>query len=280
MEQTLKKLRSALNPIYGKGETEAIIRIIFHHLKGWNLTEMLIHQQDELSDFIKGQVDSILQRLLNHEPIQYITGEARFHGMEMKIHPGVLIPRPETEELVDLIIDHYQGKDDLDVLDLCTGSGCIAISLARNLPFSKVTAIDFSEEAIQTAKENSELLKTKIEIIKDDIFSWSPEKKFDIIVSNPPYVLDREALNMEKNVLNFEPHEALFVRDDKPLEFYDRIANIAKKSLKSQGMLYLEINPIESEALIALFKEKGFNNISLTKDSFGKNRFISASLKD
>ena len=278
MKETLNRLRSALVPLYGKGESDAIIRLIFHYLKGWNLTDMLIHQDDELSPFIKTEVDKILQRLLRYEPIQYITGEARFHGMELKVKPGVLIPRPETEELVDIIIDQNKNREDLKVLDLCTGSGCIAISLARNLPFSKVTALDISEDAIEIAKENSENLKVKINLVKDDIFNWLPAEKYDIIVSNPPYVMDKEALQMEKNVLDYEPHEALFVRDENPLAFYSRIADIAKKALKEDGRLYFEINPLTSKALKQIMISKGFNDVDILLDSFGKPRFLTSRL--
>ena len=278
MKETINRLRSALVPLYGKGESDAIIRLIFHYLKGWNLTDMLIRQDEELSPFIKSEIEKILERLLKYEPIQYITGEARFHGMEMKIKPGVLIPRPETEELVDIIIDDNKNREDLNVLDLCTGSGCIAIALARNLPFSKVTAIDFSDEAIEVAKENSELLKAKIDIIKDDIFIWSPKGKYDIIVSNPPYVLDKEALTMEHNVLDYEPHEALFVRDDNPLIYYSRIADIAKDSLNEGGKLYFEINPLEVESLKNMMIAKGFKDVTIQYDTSRRSRFMSAGL--
>lgn len=278
MKETLNKLRSSLTPLYGKGETDAIIRILFHYLKGWNLTDMLIHSEDELSPFIKKEIDAILERLLKFEPIQYITGEARFHGLTIKVEPGVLIPRPETEELVDLIIDENKDTNDLKILDLCTGSGCIALALGRNLPFSTVTALDFSDSSIKVAEENSRNLKTKIELIKADIFRWNPTGKYDIIVSNPPYVMDKEALDMEHNVLDFEPHEALFVRDDNPLEFYSRIADIAVKSLSYNGKLYLEINPLTVSDLKVLLIDKGFKSVEIIRDSFGKDRFIKAGL--
>lgn len=279
MKTTLNKLRNSLIPLYGKGETEAIIRIIFHHLKNWNLTDILIHKEDELSPFIRGQIDEILERLLKYEPIQYITEEARFHGMELKIKPGVLIPRPETEELVDIIIDRNKERDDLRILDVCTGSGCIALALARNLPFSKVTAIDISPLAIEVARANSDLLKTKIKIVEGDIFEWDPHEKYDIIVSNPPYVLDKEALHMEKNVLNYEPHEALFVRDDDPLVFYERISDLSLECLAENGELYFEINPFFADSLKKMLEKKGFSEVNIIRDSYGKERFISSVLQ-
>ncbi|MCH5241186.1 MAG: peptide chain release factor N(5)-glutamine methyltransferase [Muribaculaceae bacterium] len=275
MKETLKKLHKTLYPIFDPGESDAIIRLIFHYLKGWSLTDMLIHQDDELSPYIKGKIDEILARLIKHEPIQYIIGEARFHGMDFKIKPGVLIPRPETDELVDIIIDENKNREDLRVLDLCAGSGCIAIALARNLPFSNVTAVDISPVAIEVAKENSDILHTKIKLKQEDIFQWTPSETFDIIVSNPPYIMDKEALTMEKNVLDYEPHEALFVRDENPLEFYNRIADIAESSLVEGGNLYLEINPLTVDSLKVMLAEKGFSDISVLKDTSAKQRFIS-----
>lgn len=265
-------------PIYGKGETEAIIRIIFHHLKGWNLTEMLIHSKDELSDFIKGEIDAILERLVQNEPIQYILEEARFYGMDLKVKPGVLIPRRETEELIDIIVDDFKDKEDLEILDICTGSGCIAIALARNLPFSKVDALDNSAEAMEIAGENVNNLKVKVNLLEADVFSWNPDKKYDIIVSNPPYVMDREIIGMEKNVLDYEPHEALFVRDETPLVFYDRIGDIATQALKKDGKLYFEINPLTSTDLKKLISDKGFSSIEILRDSSGKERFLKAEI--
>lgn len=279
MKETLKKLRQALRPIYGQRETEAIIRIIFHHLKGWNLTDMLIHEPDDLSPFIKDEVDKILQRLLRYEPIQYITGEARFHGLELHVTPDVLIPRPETAELVDIITDDAGGKEDLKVLDIGTGSGCIAIALARSLTFPSITALDISSGALQVARENSRRLKTDIRFIEADIFSWpekqeSREEKFDIIVSNPPYIDEQEKTGMEPNVVNFEPHAALFVPDADPLRFYIRIADVAKKMLVKGGRLYFEINPRHAADLAAMLRNKGFEDLEIIRDSFGKERFI------
>lgn len=274
MQQTLNKLRASLTPIYGEVETEAIIRLIFHHLKGWNLTDMLIHRQDELSPFIKEEVDKILARLLEGEPIQYITGEARFHGMDMLIKPGVLIPRPETAELVDLIIDQNKGREDLRILDICTGSGCIAIALARNLPFANVSALDFSKDALDVAQDNAGMLKVKLNLIHKDIFNWIPNEEYDIIVSNPPYIMDKESVSMERNVLDFEPHEALFVRDDDPLIFYKRIADIAKKYLTPGGKLYFETNPLTVNNLKEILMKDGFEEIEILRDSYGKFRFL------
>lgn len=277
MRELLKKLRDALRPIYGNGETEAIIRIMFHYLKGWNTVDLLVHEQDEASPFLQSEAEGILSRLLKHEPIQYITGEARFHGLELKVTPDVLIPRPETSELVDIICDESGGREDLQVLDLCTGSGCIAVALARCLKFPEITAVDVSEPALKVAKENADSLNTKVTLVKADIFSWTPSEEFDIIVSNPPYIDESEKNGMDDNVLGYEPHQALFVPDDNPLMFYKRIAGIAADCLAEGGRLYLEINPRHAEELRRLLVSKGFDNVEVRKDSFDRQRFITAS---
>ena len=276
MRETLKELRNALRPIYGNGETEAIIRIIFHYLKGWNTVDILIHEPEPLSPFIKSEISKILSRLLNHEPIQYITGEARFHGMEFKVTPDVLIPRPETDELVDIIVEDATGKEDLSILDIATGSGCIAIALSRSLPFPHVTAIDISEPALKIARENANILKTKVDFIHADIFRWQPSAEYDIIVSNPPYIDECEKKDIEPNVVDYEPHSALFVPDDNPLVFYSRIASIAKESLSRDGNLYLEINPRHAVQLASSLETDGFVDVEIIRDSFGKQRFIKA----
>ena len=276
MRTELKKLRSALRPIYGERETEAIIRIIFHHLKGWNLTDMLIHESEPLSPFIKSEIDKILERLLKHEPIQYITGEARFHGLELHVTPDVLIPRPETAELVDIIADDTADKPDLKVLDLCTGSGCIAIALARSLNFPMITALDISGPALKVARGNADNLKVKVDFIQADIFNWQAADDFDIIVSNPPYIDESEKASMDLNVLDYEPHNALFVPDADPLRFYIRITCLATKLLKPDGRLYFEINPRHALELKNILLKAGFSTVDIIRDSFGKERFIRA----
>lgn len=277
MRETLKKLRDALRPIYGDRETEAIIRIIFHYIKGWSVADMLMHEHEPLSPFVKKEVDDILARLLRHEPIQYITGEARFHGMEFHVTPDVLIPRPETDELVDIITDKWGDISDLRVLDIATGSGCIAISLARTLPFANVEAMDVSEKALEVAEGNARNLKAKVNFINADIFRWTPDKdRYDIIVSNPPYIDESEKSAMEKNVLDYEPASALFVPDSDPLVFYRRIAEVCKDSLTARGMIYFEINPRHAEAMRDMMNGLGYSDVEIIKDSFEKDRFLIA----
>lgn len=277
MRETLKKLRSALRPLYGDRETEAIIKLIFLYVKGWHTVDMLIHEPDELSPFIKSEIDGILSRLLRHEPIQYITGEAYFHGMELQVTPAVLIPRPETAELVDIIADRADGRTDLRVLDIATGSGCIALALARILPFSEVTALDISGDALKVARNNAERLKARINFVEADVFNWQPHaESYDIIVSNPPYIDESERADMEPNVVNYEPPSALFVPDNDPLRFYTRITALANRALAAGGRLYYEINPRHSKQLAEDIHAAGFIDVEIIRDSFGKERFITA----
>lgn len=272
----VRSLRSSLTPLYGKGETEAMIRIIFHYLKGWNTVDLLINEDRPLSPYIQEKINDIEKRLLAYEPIQYITGQAYFYGMDFHVAPGVLVPRPETEGLVDLIVKENK-EPDLRVLDVGTGSGCIAIALARNLPFPDITALDISEKALTIAKENAVNLKARnIHFIHADIFKWNPDpESFDIIVSNPPYIDESERVDMEANVLGYEPETALFVSDDDPLSYYRRIGEISLSALSSSGKLYFEINPRHSNDLKAMLKDMGFKDIELHTDIHGRDRILS-----
>lgn len=277
VRETAKMIRLRLSPLYGEGEAKAMSRLIFHSLKGWNATDMIIHEGDEVSEYIAEKIEDILSRLSNNEPIQYILGEAYFYGMDLHVDKSVLIPRQETEELVDLIVKQWGDRNDLRVLDIGTGSGAIAIALSRNLPFSKVTAIDISPEALMIAKGNAEKMKARISFREADVFDFQPMmESFDIIVSNPPYIDESEKGEMEANVLDYEPHRALFVPDDNPLIFYSRIATIAADALTAGGALYFEINPRHCEELKALLRNEGFSDIEAIKDIHGKERFISA----
>lgn len=264
--------------VYPAGEARWMVRIIFEQLKGWSQTDMAIRADQEVSEYIAGKVDDVVARLLRHEPIQYIFGETHFYGLTLKVTPDVLIPRPETEELVDIIVADNSGRSDLAVMDMCTGSGCIAVALARNLPFSAVTAVDISEKALAVAKENAVLTKTKIDFIKADVLSLKPTgcPKFDIIVSNPPYIAESEKADMDPNVLDHEPPLALFVPDSDPLKFYRAISRYAGKALHPGGYLYFEINPLFSSELVSMLKSDGWDNIDLLPDMQKKMRFIRA----
>lgn len=277
MPDVIKALRHVLGAKYGNGEAEAMIRLIFHHLKGWSAADMIINENRPVSAITLTRIREIVGRLMKDEPIQYIVGNAHFFGMDFFVEPGVLIPRPETEELVDMIINTNRSRSDLRILDACTGSGCIAIALARNLPFSNVTAIDISKSALKVAEKNSKKLNTKINILEQDIHTYEPSPdSFDIIVSNPPYVDEKEKKDMEPNVLDYEPAEALFVSDDNPLVFYDRIADIGIRSLGAGGRIYFEINPNHSDDMQSLLERKGYTAIHSLLDIHGKRRFMSA----
>lgn len=268
-------LRNALTPKYGEREATAMARMIVMNLKGWDFPHLMANENREASDFIKGRSGEILEKLLRDMPLQYALGETDFYGLKLKVASGVLIPRPETEELVDLIVKENR-RDDLRVMDICTGSGAIAIALARNLPFSEVTALELSPEAMEIARENARKLKTRIEFVETDVFHWLPEDKFDIIVSNPPYVDESEKSRMEKNVLDYEPAIALFVPDEDPLRFYRRIIEIGKEALEEEGRLYFEINPRHADELKKLLEYNGYSDVRLIKDVHGNFRFCTA----
>lgn len=271
-------LRDALKEKYGEREAAAMARLTMMHLKGWDLPHLMANEGREASDYVKGRTEEILDNLLKNMPLQYALGETEFYGLRLKVDPGVLIPRPETEELVEMIV-RDNPQSDLRVLDLCTGSGAIAVALARNLPFSEVTAVDVSPRALVVAGENSKNLKTNVSFELKDIFKWMPAGEWDIIVSNPPYVNESEKEGMDKNVLDYEPHIALFVPDDDPLVFYRRIAEIGRSVLKPGGGMYLEINPRHSEELRKLMEKEGMEEVEIVRDIHGKDRFLKARMK-
>lgn len=274
--ETVKSLRSQLTPVYGHGEAEAMIRLIFEHLKGWSPVDIIINEPRPLSEYMQSRIACIIGRLRNNEPIQYILGTAYFYGFNFKVAPGVLIPRPETEELVDMIVGAHKGPD-LRILDICTGTGCIAIALARTLPFAHADAIDNSPEALKIAEENVRELKADVSIIDADIFHWEPERDaYDIVVANPPYIDASEMKDMAPNVVDYEPHSALFVPDSDPLVFYKRIAGVAYGALRAGGKIYLEINPLHAESLASLFLSKGFVDVAVSLDIHARKRFLSA----
>ncbi len=280
VREELLEMRRRLNGIFDSREREAIIQLIFAHTKGWSRVDLIINEGKELSDFAKKEIHRIVDRLILGEPIQYITGQARFYGMDFKVGPGVLIPRPETEELVDWIRDDSDGKTDLSILDIGTGSGCVAIALAKHLSFPNVTALDVSHAAILQAKENAGILKVKIELIEADMYEWSPAPNaYDVIVSNPPYIGLDEKNDMEVRVKDFEPSEALFVEGNDPIKPYKRIEEIASDALKPRGLVYLELNPRFAEDVKKYFESNGWQDVEIRIDSYGKKRMLKA-IKD
>lgn len=277
LKQLLDASRSRLTPVYGGSEASWLLRITMEHLKGWNQVELLMRADKEVSDFTVTRVNEIIDRLLAYEPIQYIFGDTYWHGITLKVSPAVLIPRPETEELVDMIIKD-NPRPDMKVLDVCTGSGCIAVALAKFMNFPEVTAIDISEQAIAVAKENASLQKVKVDFSTADALDLGSTlaEKYDIIVSNPPYVMDKEKSTMEANVLDHEPAIALFVPDSDPLKFYKAIADYAKNALTEGGRLYFELNPLTADSLKDWMLQSGWRDVSLLPDMHAKTRFMTA----
>lgn len=269
---------SVLTPVYGEREAAWIMRAILESVMGWKPVDLVFKKQYVLESFTVNRINGMVKRVAAGEPVQYVTGCAPFYGNDFKVTPGVLIPRPETAELVDLIVKEWSTEKDLDVLDCGTGSGCIAISLARNLPFARVTGIDVSPVALTTARENADRLKVKVNIVERDILELpvaiDESEKWDIIVSNPPYVLESEKAEMEKHVTDHEPSLALFVPDADPLKFYRPIAQYASGTLKPGGKLYFEINPLCVKQMRDLLK--GFTDVTTVRDSQGFERFIVA----
>jgi len=221
-----------------------------------------------------------VNKLKNYIPIQYITGNTEFYNLTLKVNAATLIPRPETEELVAWIINDQNNKQNISILDVGTGSGCIAIALAKNLPEAKVFALDVSEKALRIARQNAVDNGVTIEFIEADIFDVDlGNLQFDVIVSNPPYVRELEKETMSPNVLNHEPHLALFVKDDDPLLFYRSIVEVANNTLKSKGFLYFEINEFLGNLTRQLVQKLNYCNIELKKDLFMKDRMIKANKK-
>lgn len=257
-----------------------MVRIIFENLKGYSPTDMIIKGDKPCSDFIAGRVDETVNRLLKGEPIQYIFGTSRFYGLPFKVDSSVLIPRPETEQLVDMIVDDSRSASDLSILDIGTGSGCIACSLARTLPFAKVTAIDISAKALAVAEENARTLGVDIRFEQASILDIKPpvSPEYDIIVSNPPYILPSEAATMDSNVLDHEPHSALFVPSETDgLLFVRAISTFALKAMRKEGKLYLEINPLLASQVKATLLTAGWSDVDILTDERRCRRFATAS---
>lgn len=277
LKQLLDSSRSRLVPIYGGSETSWLLRIIMEHIKGWNQVELLLRADKEVSDFTVSEVNRVIDRLLENEPIQYIFGDTYWHGMTLKVTPDVLIPRPETEELAHMIARENTASD-LKVLDACTGSGCIAVALAKFMNFPDVIAIDISPEAIDIAKENARLQKVKIGFQIADALDLKKHLsgRYDIIVSNPPYVMENEKSGMERNVLDHEPSLALFVPDNDPLRFYKAIADFAFETLSDRGRLYFELNPLTAAELKEWMLHSGWDEVCLLPDMHAKIRFLIA----
>ena len=289
-----------LSSLYDADEAKAIVRWVLDVRFGLSFTDILCGKVSELSADEQEELEKIMLRLEKGEPVQYVIGVADFCGRQFHVAPGVLIPRPETAELCRWITSHgdrHLVRPNLteclspcevspcEIIDIGTGSGCIAITLALEMPKAKVTAWDISDDALQIAQENAKALGADVTFEKRDILSSSntiptlfhiPSNEYDIIVSNPPYICDKEKEAMEKNVLEHEPHLALFVPDDDPLLFYRAIAKYAIEALKPDGMLFFELNPIYAEDTESMLLDMGFKYTELRKDQYGKLRFLKA----
>lgn len=277
LKQIVDDVTHRLAGIYGQREAQWMVRIILENVKGYSPVDVVLHRDEVLSDFIVGKIEDVTNRLLKNEPIQYIFGSARFYGNSLKVTHATLIPRPETEELVALI-DKENRETDLRVLDVGTGSGCIAVTLARVLRFPIVDAIDISEDALAVAQENAQSLRVNVNFKKGDALAMEKPNTpiYDIIVSNPPYIADKEREDMSQNVLQYEPHTALFVPDNDPLRFYRAIGDYGTKALKGGGRLYFEINPLYVEEMRAMLDAMGYKEIRAVRDLPGKERMMVA----
>lgn len=277
VEQAVRTIRTALRPLYPAGEVEGFIRIIFRHLLHYEPVDILLRKDTVLPGFIPDKIDKVVEELKKSRPVQYIFNEARFHGHDFYVDGSVLIPRPETEELVDIIVDE-NGLSDLSVLDAGTGSGCIAISLALALKFPEVTAVDISEKALEVARRNAAALNARnIDFVCCDMLDMPVEVgKYDIIVSNPPYIAESEKAGMDRNVLDYEPSGALFVPDDDPLRFYKALSRFGADALKPGGRLYFEINSRFPAEIKKMLDADGYVDVELLCDMQGLWRFARA----
>ena len=272
--------RHELNDLYNNNETEALTLWVVSEIMELSKATIKAFPEKELTVLQQEVSSSILMELKTGKPLQYVLGYTEFYGLRFVVNPATLIPRPETEELVEWILSSVNPKQELSILDIGTGSGCIPISLKKNLPHAHISAIDISPEALQTAKINAELNEVEIDFLEADILkNLQPiTHKLQLIVSNPPYVTPTDKEQMHLNVIDFEPHTALFVPQEDPLLFYKAIADFALTNLSTDGLLFLEINESYGQETTELLSSKGFKSIQLKKDMSGRDRIIKAIL--
>lgn len=276
MNKIVAYIRSRLQPYYTAEEVSALSRIVCCDLLGQAPTDYYLGKDIVLSSKKEQELEDILQRLSRFEPLQYIEGRTLFLGREFWVAPGVLIPRPETEELVELMLKEIPA--DARILDVGTGSGCIAISLAKELPDTLVTAWDVSPEALSVARVNARKLQADVRFVECDVLACQVDEVglYDVIVSNPPYVTEAEKADMEPNVLQWEPSLALFVPDDDPLRFYRRIAVLGRDMLADGGRLYFEINRAYGREMVEMLRAMGYVGVRVEKDLSQNDRFVIA----
>ena len=275
--QIKKIFHQQLKEIYIENEIDSLFFIALEYVTSISKIEYILQKEEEISEEKLIELKFILEELTKNNPIQYITKNAYFYGLNFYVNEKVLIPRQETNELVDWVLMSVTHSKPIKILDIGTGSGCIAITLKKNLPLSEVFAIDISNEAIQIAQKNANNNEVEINFLQKNILEINDlQKKFDIIISNPPYVRELEKLEMAPNVLDNEPHLALFVPDNNPLLFYEKITEIALKNLTEDGMLFFEINQYLSAETKKMIENKGFKNVTLRKDLQENYRMILA----
>jgi release factor glutamine methyltransferase len=284
--QLEKEFIDALSTIYDSQEAKSLTWLSINAAAKLERAKYLSMRDDEIPAADLEKLLEILEQLKSGHPLQYILGETEFYDLKFKVNPSVLIPRPETEELVDwalITIREMKGETEvLKIVDLGTGSGCIPISIKKYIPLADISAIDISKEALNTAKQNAEINNTEIKFLEDDILNPTSQElnnnQYDLIISNPPYVTDSEKLEMHQNVLNHEPHGALFVPDNEALKFYVSIADFALNHLNKNGFLFLEINENFGKETGELLTKQGFKSVEIRQDMYGKDRMIKASL--
>lgn len=277
MERISSYIKQTLKDAYSPEEVKSFIMLLWCDVFGRNSLDIYLEKDTDLSASEKEQLDDILQRLLRFEPIQYILGEANFCGHKFQVAPGVLIPRPETQELVELIVSENQLETPA-ILDIGTGSGCISISLSLAIPNANVTAWDISEDALRQASINNKQLDARVTFEQCNVLDELQinDSSYDIIVSNPPYITVNEKADMERNVLEWEPGLALFVSNEDPLLFYRTIAQHALQLLKPKGKLYFEINRAYGQDTISMLSKLGYTDCKILKDFYGNDRFAIA----
>lgn len=281
LEGLNRAMTAALSQSLGAREGRAVARLLLEDVIGASTTDLLVHGDRTLEPETVQHINSMVARIAAGEPAQYVVGRARFMGMDLEVNRFTLIPRPETAGLVDLVCDDYRGRSDLSLLDVGTGSGCIAIALARALPFARVEAVDISQGALDTATANARRLGVKIDFHLCDILSTTADdlSHYDFIVSNPPYIKRSESADMEAHVVDYEPDTALFVSDDDPLVFYRAIARLGRETLNDGGRLYFEINPLTADNLATMLADEGYTDIDILPDYLGRKRFARCTIQ-
>ncbi|MBX2924574.1 MAG: peptide chain release factor N(5)-glutamine methyltransferase [Chitinophagaceae bacterium] len=284
LQEAYHFIRTTLITLYDDRESANIANLVMENITGHSRMERLVHRQTTLTPLQQQQLENYISRLGKNVPVQYVLQEAWFYNIPFYVNEHVLIPRPETEELVSWIIQDEKNKTEarpVRILDIGTGSGCIPVTLKKNLPSSEIHALDISANALEVARKNADQQNTSIHFHTADILQLQQESSlplFDIIISNPPYIPVKEKAGMQKNVLDHEPHLALFVNDNDPLLFYRAISNFARHSLAKNGSIYLELHEQMAQPVAGLFVSSGFSHTTLRKDMQGKDRMLKVSL--